>query len=235
MFRNLLLSFFDLTFPNFCILCSNKIYLSSYPICTDCLYSIERVDEKKLKNFFLNHFSKEKYISNFFAMYEFIKDGKFQTAIHHLKYQNKPKIGLLLGLELGKNLLKIDWFNEIDLIIPVPLYKMKKISRGYNQSLLIAKGIQTISNKQLEYKSVKRVRFTKSQTKLTIEQRRENVLNAFNVTNRTNIVGKSIIIVDDVCTTGSTSSELAKTLIQNGAKQVSLATLAVVTDKRIDV
>lgn len=168
-------------------------------------------------------------------MYEFIKDGKFHTAIHHLKYQDKPKVGLLFGLELGKNLLKIDWFNEIDLIIPVPLHKMKKISRGYNQSLLIAQGIQTISNKQLEYKSVKRVRFTKTQTKLTIEQRRENVLNAFKVTNRTNIIGKSILIVDDVCTTGSTSSELAKTLIRNGAKQVSLATLAVVTDKRIDV
>lgn len=168
-------------------------------------------------------------------MYEFIKDGKFQTAIHHLKYQNKPKVGLLLGLELGKNLLKIDWFNEIDLIIPVPLHKMKKISRGYNQSLLIAKGIQKYSNKQLEPKLVKRVRFTKTQTKLTIEQRRENVLNAFKVNDRTKIFGKSILIVDDVCTTGSTSSELAKTLLQNGAKQVSLATLAVVTDKRIDV
>lgn len=221
----------DFFFPNFCILCNQKIYRTFYSICNKCINELEVSNNSDLKEFYNHNLSSSNLIKHYYAKYEFIKDGKFQTVVHNLKYNRKSRIGIQLGIELGKGLSEQSWFNEIDLIVPVPIHRIKKLSRGYNQSDLIAKGISVISQKSIDLKSLKRTRNTPTQTHLHLQERIENVKDAFKVVRKENIKDKVILIVDDVCTTGSTVNEVARTLLNAGAKKVNLATLAFVKEK----
>lgn len=229
--KNLSLDLLDFFFPNFCILCDQKIYRTMYSICESCVNEIEKSNLTDLNEFYHHNLSNSNLITHYYAKYEFVKDGKFQTVVHYLKYNRKSRIGIQLGLELGKELLKENWFNEIDVIIPVPIHRIKKLSRGYNQSDLIAKGISIISQKSIDLKSLKRIRNTPTQTHLHLQERIENVKDAFKVVRKEKIKDKVILIVDDVCTTGSTVNEVARTLLNAGAKKVNLTTLAFVKEK----
>lgn len=233
--KNFYLDWLDFLFPNFCVLCNQKINRTLFSICENCLDQIELSNDYDLNEFFHFNLFKPGMISNYYAKYEFVKDGKYQTAVHYLKYNRKPKIGIQLGIELGKDLLKQNWFKEIDLIIPVPIHRIKKLSRGYNQSDLIAKGISTVSQKIVDNKTLKRIRNTPTQTHLHLQERIENVKEAFKVVRKGKIKDKVILIVDDVCTTGSTVNEVARTLLNSGAKKVNLATLAFVKEKDFSI
>jgi len=229
--KNFFLDTLDFFFPNFCVLCNQKIHRTFYSICDNCINQIEISTEKDLIEFYHNNLSSHGLITHYYARYEFIRDGKFQTAVHNLKYNRKSLIGIQLGIELGKELKRQSWFNEVDIIVPVPIHRIKKLSRGYNQSDFIAKGIARVTQKIIDNKLIKRIRNTPTQTHLHLHERIENVKNAFKVVNKEKIRSKVILIVDDVCTTGSTVNEVARTLLNSGARKVNLSTLAFVKEK----
>lgn len=104
---------------------------------------------------------------------------------------------------------------------------MKELERGYNQSTMLCKGINEITEKSFGTRSIKRIRNTLTQTHLTKEERKKNISEAFSVKMKKNIENKHVALVDDVCTTGSTTSECAKVLLNNGASSVSLITSAI--------
>lgn len=230
--KNLLLDTLDLFFPNFCILCDQKIYRTFNSICEKCLDKIEMSTQFEREEFFKNNLQQSGLIENYYAKYEFVKNGLLQKAVHNLKYNRKSRIGLQLGIELGKDLLEQPWFTEIDFIVPLPIHRIKKLSRGYNQSDFIAKGISIITSKPVQKRLIKRIKNTRTQTRLNLDQRIDNVKNAFKVIDRKMLNNKCILIVDDVCTTGSTVNEVARTLLNAGAKKIFLSTLAFV--KEID-
>ncbi len=234
-FKNLFFDLLDFVFPNYCIVCSSKIKRSFFSICDKCIELIETANSEDVKVFFHHNFEDHKLIKNFYSKYEFIKDGIFQQIIHHLKYNRKSYLGILFGRKLGEDLNKLKWFDEIDLIIPVPIHRIKKMQRGYNQSSMIAKGINQSTKKPIKESVIKRIRNTETQTHLHLQERIENVKNAFKVTDKTKIFGKKILIVDDVCTTGSTVNEIARTLLASGAKEVNLVTLAFVKEKDFEI
>lgn len=234
-FKNFILDFFDFFFPNFCLLCNKKITRSTFSLCSDCLGKLELSNKKDISEFYNHNFVQSKLITNFYSKFEFVKDGFFQKIIHQLKYNGKSHIGILLGRELGKDLSKQSWFEEIDIMIPVPIHRIKKFIRGYNQSLLIVKGINQITKKSYDDNIIKRIKNTETQTHLHLHERIENVKDAFKVINKGKVLNKKILIVDDVCTTGSTVSEIARTLLDAGAKELNLATLAFVKEKDFDI
>ena len=108
----------------------------------------------------------------------------------------------------------------MDLLIPIPLHKVKQRSRGFNQSELIADAITEVSSIEKDYSILIRHRYTRNQAALPMKERAENVKGAFSVVNNLKIKGKKIILVDDVITTGSTMLECIKTLKEAGAKEV---------------
>lgn len=233
--KNFLFDLLDFVFPNFCILCNKKVLRNFFSICNDCLNSLEMSNQKDIDEFYYHNLASYKLIINFYSKYEFVKEGNFQKIIHQLKYNGKSKIGLILGQELGKELLKQSWFKEIDLVIPVPIHRFKKLQRGYNQSSLIVKGINSTTKKIFKEDAIKRIRNTQTQTHLGLHERMENVKGAFKVVKKDEIFNKKILIVDDVCTTGSTAHEIARTLLDAGAKEISLATLAFVKEKDFSI
>ncbi len=224
---NLIYDLIDLFFPNLCHICERKIFRSRFVVCKDCISSLSTLNDGKLQDFFAENFLSKNIISNFYSKYPFEKDGQLQLMIHKLKYNGISKIGIQLGRELGKDLKELDWFNRIDCLVPIPLYRIKEIERGYNQSFMICKGIQEITGIEINKELVRRIKNTKTQTLLTREERQENISNAFKMKNKTSIAGMNIAIVDDVSTTGATSSECALALLRAGASTVSVITLAV--------
>lgn len=170
-----------------------------------------------------------------FSLFAFYHDDDFSKIIHSLKYGGKKQLGVYLGKLLGAELKKFIVESEIakfDYVIPVPLFSTKLRERGYNQSDQICKGI--CSGMDIEFRKdfVKRIRHTKTQTRLNREQRMDNISNAFkiNVDFAEELSGKRIIIIDDVVTTGSTINEMTKVIKEQTCSAVMACTLAMARD-----
>jgi ComF family protein len=137
------------------------------------------------------------------------------------------RIGKYYSSMLIRDILK-DHVLAADYVVPVPLHISKKRERGYNQSDLICDGVSDVLKIESLKKCLKRKRFTRSQTKLTREERQSNVKDAFEVRKKYKeiIRDKNIILVDDVITTGSTILECARVLKENDCRSILICSLA---------
>ena len=157
----------------------------------------------------------------------FVATSLNQKLVEKIIYQFKYHLVKDLGLYLQQILTdflsqKINnhYLLDIDLIIPVPLSKKKFLSRGFNQSDILARGVSAKFGWVVLSDAVYRRHCLKSQVDLGYRERLKNVQGVFKVKERNLIRGKKILIIDDVLTTGSTVSELAKVLKQAGAREV---------------
>ncbi len=146
-----------------------------------------------------------------------------KDLIHHFKYKFIEEISEPLGLLIAQGLTN-SHIPSPDLIIPIPLHKRRLRWRGFNQSELLAKSIElTIP---IDTTSLTRKKYTTSQVKVKSRKKRiDNIKGAFCVTEPEKIKGKSILLIDDVITTGSTIDECAKVLKNAGAKKVNALVL----------
>jgi ComF family protein len=144
-----------------------------------------------------------------------------------MKYSGFKCIGDVLGRILGEELYK-DFPEQIDLIVPVPIHKVRMKERGYNQSYNIAKGVAGIVGGVLANDLVIRNRNTQTQTKLNKKERSVNVSRAFEINSkhRLSVEGSVVLVVDDVITTGATINEITRVLRACGVKKVIAASVA---------
>jgi len=152
-----------------------------------------------------------------------IYDGPVRNAIQKLKYKRDISLGIVLTRPIIDLFASLNW--KIDYVVPVPLGVARLRERGYNQSALIARPLALGSGVRYRPQALKRVRETTTQVGLTINQRRENVKNAFLSPNK-EVEGKSVLIIDDVMTSGATLESCTTALIQAGAVKVFALTLA---------
>ena len=157
-------------------------------------------------------------------------DGALRRLVHLLKYEQLRPAAAVLGTKLAQALSRTDFADDQRaLVIPVPLHPSKRRQRGFNQSELIARsGLKElpVSRFELHIGNLRRTRATTSQTGLTSHQRRENVRGAFIVTAPPRVKDRTVVIVDDVYTTGTTLNECARVLRAAGARQIAVATVA---------
>lgn len=113
-----------------------------------------------------------------------------------------------------------------DLVIPVPLHRWRLLSRRYNQAALLANGIGRATGKSVMAEGLIRTRATLTQGHKGARDRAANVRNAFIVNPRLDVNGKTILLIDDVYTTGATVKECTKTLLKSGAKAVHILAIA---------
>lgn len=209
---------FDFFLPRFCPGCNKKLSSNEEPVCKECLDSILLADENLTQREFNRKFSSTNIISGFYSKYIFEADKTLQNVIHSLKYNKQFRIGTFLGNILAKEIISKNW--TIDLILPVPIHHLKKAERGYNQSDFIVKGMSKGLKIPYSARTVKRIRYTETQTNLKLQERAKNVENAFKVRNPKNVKNKNILLVDDVITTGATTLECAKVLMNTGAEKI---------------
>ena len=192
--------------PPFCYVCGKHLDYYAVNACINC----------KKKEF---HFSR--------AWSACLYDGVIKELLHLFKYHGYTKIGNFLGKLmvdfLEDNLIAI---NEIDLIAPVPLHKRKLREREFNQSEHLAEIIAKKFNKNISVGNLIKVKDTAAQAVTSKEARLENVKNSFRIKTDSLIRNQNILIIDDVLTTGTTCSEIAKTLKNSGANSVLTLTLA---------
>jgi ComF family protein len=224
---NLLFEFLDFFLPRICPSCKEKLELDEKCVCSDCLDKILPADPTRIKFEYQKKFLAKGIISGFTSLYIFEKDKEIQRIIHSMKYENNFRIGETLGRLLGDKLLNETGMKNPDLIIPVPLHHLKKSERGYNQSYYISRGVNTKLQLEMDTRSIKRIKYTETQTSMHIREREKNISGAFKVKNNNKISGKNILIIDDVITSGNTVSEFGRTLKQNGAGTIYAASLAI--------
>ncbi len=156
----------------------------------------------------------------------YLYEDKIMEAIHRLKYSGKSYLAKSMGRILADFLKERISDIEGMIMIPVPLHKRKLRQRGFNQSVLLVKSISRLLNLETDYFTLMRIRYTETQTGLSLEERRKNVKGAFEVTDNTVLKGKSVILVDDVATTGNTINECARVLKKAGCERVVGLTLS---------
>ncbi len=159
------------------------------------------------------------------SYYHFTKGGKVQNLLHNLKYKGVKDVGVKIGELYGYELKHSEYFNHIDYIIPIPLHKNKLKKRGYNQSDYFAEGLSKSMGVPLNTTNLVRNVDTKTQTKKARYKRWENVSEIFSLTNPSELDSKTVLLVDDVITTGATMEAAIQTLVDNKC-EVIVATMA---------
>lgn len=156
-----------------------------------------------------------------------IYDRTGLALIHALKYRGKIQLAGSLGALLLQTYLHY-WQNDaIDVIVPVPLHRKRFRERGFNQAyLLVSKWPKQSAAITIDRHALIRRQIGKSQTGLNRRERIANVRHAFAVASPEAIVGRRLLLIDDVYTTGATADACARTLLESGAAIVDVLTLA---------
>ncbi len=191
-------------------------------ISNNFIYTVYSESRLSLKNKFYGKVP----IKYCFAFFKFEQGSKIRYLIHKLKYENIPLIGEILGNIVGNIILQKGYKSYFDLVVPVPLYQNKLRQRGYNQSSIIAKSIAKKLLSQYCDNALIKIAYSKSQTLMKNKwERWQNTSGTFHALKEI-IEGKKLLLIDDVITTGATLESCAIELINKGAKEVSIATVA---------
>lgn len=152
-------------------------------------------------------------------------DGRLHDAVLRLKYESGEGLADCLGRAFAECRGADLRAANVDLVVPVPLHWWRRWQRGYNQSEAVARELAAGIGVPFE-RALRRARWTPQQLQPSREARRANVKGAFLVRKGATVAGKSLLLVDDVMTTGSTLHECARVLKSAGAARVSIAVLA---------
>ena len=214
--KNSILNLIDFCLPNYCLICNSKAHKQ---VCKNCL------PKWTANKYFLgnsnNQIQQIAYIWNY--------DQRTANFIKSMKYKPSIQLSKLAGKILAKKLKYLfDQFNW-DIIIPIPSNKLSFKNRKFNQCIYIAREIKNeisqYKNIYISYNSLKYRKQNKQQALLNLKDRKSNLKNAFSCKDR-NIINKKILLIDDVITTGATSLAASQALINAGAKEIDLLTLA---------
>lgn len=200
----------DLMFPEVCFGCKMR----GASLCDNCILKIRKTERETE--------------SSIYAVYDY-RDPLIKRAIWDLKYHHRLNLGRKLGRLLYEGLLeevsdlKV-YTGKSLIVIPVPLSRKRRKERGYNQAEIIAKGFCESGGKEvLELRTdiIKKKLETKPQARITNRNERlRNVRDVFEIINPDVIKGRTIVVIDDVTTTGGTIKEILKLLKSSGAKKV---------------
>lgn len=202
----------DLIYPNRCPFCDSYIPYNEY-YCIECRDRLSPPPE-----------------------HDVFREIDFFTSVTEYDIYSKPIISQMKNESNGyalsaaafmifQSLAAAKLLNAIDIVTYVPMRRKDKLKRGYNQTAIIANELAQLMDKPCTA-LLKKVRDTSQQKTLGAVDRRKNVKDAFAHKSRHNIYGKTVLIIDDVCTTGSTLSEAAAKLKDAGAEKVIASVFA---------
>ncbi|MEI7503550.1 MAG: ComF family protein [Paludibacter sp.] len=228
MKSNPILDLFNLMYPNLCLVCGDNLMKNEQCLCLTCLHGIPKTNFHLTPNNPIDkRFWGKTSIHRCTAFFYFQKGSPFQKILHALKYKDNKEVGEILGKYAASDLLDSKDFASVDVIIPVPLHPKKYLKRGYNQSEWIGKGLSVILEKPQDITTLIRTKENTTQTKKSVFERYENTEGIFELNDKTTLVGKHILLVDDVLTTGSTLEACIRALLAIEGVKVSVFTLAV--------
>jgi competence protein ComFC len=227
----------DWVYPRFCAVCDGEVITESGYLCHECLTGLPIVQfpfcdrcgvpvAGKVDHVYTCHdcASREPHYAQARSAARF--EGAVRELIHQLKYQHAFWV-LPDLVHLAEAAHRAHFAEEkVDLIAPVPLHPSRRRARGYNQSALLATALGRRLGLPARNRLLRRVRDTGTQTHLTAAARLLNVRGAFAVAQPRAAAGRTVLLVDDVMTTGATLEECARALRKAGAVRVLALTVA---------
>ena len=208
--------------------CGDSLVVGEEIICTTCLHKIPKtnlhlVKDNPIEKKFWGRVDIESATSYFY----YSKGSPFQKLLHRLKYSKGKEIGVMLGKIAGLQLVESTRFENIDMLVPVPLHPNKLKKRGYNQSQCICQGLACAMNLPIDNHTLIRIVENPTQTKKSTYERWENTNGIFDVYDTEAFEGKHILLVDDVLTTGSTLIACIEAIKSKTNAKISVFTIAV--------
>ena len=225
----------DLLYPRRCALCDSILSAKEPFICRTCSGKVKFIRgrtcaqcgvvlKSRFETLCPECVDSRRLFNEAFAPFAYA--GEIRTSIARFKYQGRAEYAAFYAaciFEYGQYKIRA-W--EAQAIVPVPVHRKRLVKRGYNQSLLIAKELSKLIGVPVNEKLLKRNKNTEAQKELTASARRKNLLSAFVPTDAAN-PPESVLIVDDIFTTGSTVNAMSYALRSIGVKRIYVACASV--------
>lgn len=225
--------FEEYLFPALCLICDSARETGSNWFCPECIKSLTDNSTSRLSCIRCGQNSSVRKCTcdiswdypfdRIYSIFDY--DEKVQELVRHIKYRGKKSLALSLA---SFSPFTTDLKNSYDAVLAVPLHWTRYRKRGYNQAEWFAKGIAAQAGLPFLTKTLLRSRGTGTQTKLDRSERQNNMKKAFRVDGRYQnaIVGKRVLLADDVVTTGATTASCAEVLLEAGCVSVGIVSIA---------
>ncbi len=219
-------SFLDLIYPPKCGICGK---LNDNFLCNKCYIKLKndskfKVEEnKKDKEYNEDRANRNEYNR---LLYMFKYEGMIRSIILKYKFQDKSYLYKTIVNFLLKNEKLFEIIKTYDTIVPVPISKKRKKTRGYNQSYLIAREIADKAGISINNKCLFKTKNIIEQNKLNKEERANNIKGVYELKNSYELENKKILLIDDIYTTGSTVNECCRILKKAKPKEIDILVIA---------
>jgi len=221
-------SLLHLAFPHICEGCGTDVLTTDHFLCIQC---VSKLPDTHFENHAHNPVEKIFWgrlpITAAAAKYYFTKESLLQHLLHQLKYKGHQRLGLYLGRKLGSMLVNNPRFEDVEALIPLPLFPQKEHRRGYNQAMVLCKGISEVWQRPIIHDAVGRIMDTESQTKKNRVERWQNMEDRFQLKDPSALANKHVLLVDDVVTTGATLEACGRAILEGTNTRLSIATLCI--------
>lgn len=216
-----------LIFPHHCEGCGTDVLQDEQLLCAECLHQLPETNYFSITgNTTEKMFYGRMKVEQAGAGYYFTKESLVQHLIHQLKYKGNKDVGFYLGKLIGQKLKESARFDNVDILVPLPLNPKREFKRGYNQAAVICEGMAEVWEKPIAKDAVIRTIFTETQTHQDRVHRWQNMDGVFAVENEKAIKGKHVLLVDDIVTTGATLEACGAAILQVQDVSLSVATAA---------
>lgn len=226
----------DLLIPRVCIVCGRKLLQNEKHICLFCSADIpltrfwmqkhNRMADRfnELIQCSLEVFEPYVYCT---ALFFYDNEAEYRKILYELKYMGNIAAGQYFAKMLGQRMASAEIFKDVDLVIPVPLHWRRQWKRGYNQAEVIAAEVASCLGAGLRTDLLRRTKHTRTQTRLSVEEKSRNVSGAFSMNKEKAPQARHILITDDMFTTGATTAAcyMALRTIYPAEVRISIATL----------
>ena len=224
--------FLDFISPRLCVVCGRRLSPAERSLCSVCQLHLPRTafqfspDDNPMAQLFWHQAPVERAVA--FIYYQ--PHSEMARMVYQLKYHDSPDVGEDLGRLMAVDMQLAHYFDDVDVLLPVPLTKKRLRQRGYNQSEMLAQGISDVTHLPIVAKALKRQSFRQSQTHLSRHERQENVNGIFVVTDAEKLKNRHVLLIDDICTTGATLMACAQALAPIEGIHISVLTLGFTKD-----
>lgn len=214
--------------PRLCVGCRCRLSEHEQFVCLPCLQNIKRTDfaQHPTDNLVARMLWGRTRVERAATVFRYHPSTVVSAAIQELKYNYQPELARYIGQIAAEELVRTDFLEDIDAFVPVPITRGRCRERGYNQSLLIAEGMQAVTGIPILSEVLERTHFLQSQTRMSMLERQINVAGAFRLVDGEALRNKHILLVDDVMTTGATMNACCQELQQAPGVRISVFALA---------
>ena len=228
MLSNMLRDVMSLFVPATCAVCGKPLSAGEGVVCPMCEVTAPLTELwREPYNVMNERFWGLMPVERASAFLWYVEGSPWRRMVHDFKYAGRWRVAYDMGRWYGAELRESGLYADVDVVIPVPLHFRRRLSRGYNQSEYLARGIARELGVECDVRSVRRSRYNDSQVRHSIDERWNNVENIFEVVASQRLEGKHLLLVDDVFTTGATMMSLGEEILSKvSSVRLSVAVLA---------